>query len=258
MHSKISDLNIIELKNDIVKALNDNGIETDVSLVCDNRDDWSMTLKISKGSFGRDKLENTVERFLSEAKVEDDRIVYFEDIKTPNSYEWYFTHPDAPKEVLEKQDREIEEEERQEEMESIRKHEEHRKLLRDQGLIIKPRNINSSNTDLFYVLNRENFEDIESGEKKIEYRTYSPYHIDKCLGRGVNGIKTLVFQLGYGGPGHSTPRKIRFKTDGIYLCDDTMEEIPAFREDGRITEERDLPDGFIPMLLAIHIGDRIK
>lgn len=255
---KIQAENIIDLKKKIKHALLEAGIDANYSLLCENEDEWSMTLKVSRIRNSIDKIEHCIENFFKRVGVDEDRMVYLEDVKSPGFSEWYFTHPNTPKSILKKQDMEIEEEERQEERESIRKYEEHRKMLRDQGLIIKPRTIKSKNTDLFYVMSRDNFNEIESGTKKVEYRTYNSYHIDKCLGRGAEGVKTLVFQLGYGGPGHQDPKKIKFKSDGIYLCDDTMEEIPAFQKDGRLTDEKDLPDGFIPMLLAIHIGDRIK
>jgi len=254
---KITEDKIDSLKDGIQKMLKENGIENRLTVKCDSESDWSITVKVVKQGSSRKTIEDAVEKHLKKIGVEEDRMVYFEDVKTPGCWEWYFTHPDTPKEILRKQDREIEEEERQEDRENVRRYEEHRQKLREQGLIIKPREVKSKSRDLFYVMSGENFKDIESGEKKVEYRTYNPYHVDKCLGRGKDGIDELVFQLGYGGPGHSEPKKMRFKSEGVYLCDDTMEEVPAFQEDGSLTDEKDLPKDFIPMLLAIHIGKRV-
>ena len=254
---QISDDKIEALKDGIAKMLEEKHITNTITVKCDNRAEWSITLKVGKKGSPRKTIEEVVEGHLKAIGVEDDRMVYFEDVRTKDSWEWYFTHPETPKSILDKQDREIEEEERQEDRENIRRYEEHRKTLRENGLIIKPRKVNSKSTELFYVMSGENFRDIESGEKTVEYRTYNPYHVDKCLGRGKDGIKTLVFQLGYGGPGHAAPKKIRYESEGIYLCDDTMEEVPAFKADGSLTDEKDLPEDFIPMLLAIHIGKKL-
>lgn len=254
----ISDDKIESLKNSITKMLNGKHIYNSFTVKCDNREEWSMTLKVDKKGSRRKIIEDAVNSHLKTIGVEDDRMVYFEDVRDKDCLEWYFTHPDTPKSILDKQDMAIEEEERQEELENIRRYEEHRKALRENGLIIKPHKVKSNSTELFYVMSGANFRDIESGEKTVEYRTYNPYHVDKCLGRGKDGIKTIVFQLGYGGPGHAIPKKIRYELDGIYLCDDTMEELPAFKSDGSLTEEKDLPDDFIPMLLAIHIGKKLN
>lgn len=231
------------------------GIKGETELICKDWDEWSLLLYFKIGNNRTKDIEDAVEATLRTLGVDDERICYLGDKN--GSLIWYFSHPNTPKEILEKQDREIEEEELREEQESKRRYEEHRRKIMQEGVIIRPHNTKSNNPELFYIMDRENFREIEIGYKEEEFRTYNQYHVDKCLGKGKDGIKTLVFQNGYGGKGHEYPRKIRFECDGIYLCDDTMEEVQAFNDDGTLKEEDDLPEGFIPMYLAIHIGKRI-
>lgn len=228
-----------------------------VSIVDDK--DWSVMLSIPlENTECRDCNENAVNglvgRFLDEIGVDEERWVFFGADEESRCLEWYFTHPDTPREVIERMDADDLMKE-SEETESRRRLEEMKASGDVRPEIPIPNRQKARGDSCFLVLRKCHFDEIGSGDKRIEFREMNQYYADKLLGK-EKPLKFVRFQLGYGGPRHENPSQMMFGIDSIVLVDDYMDEFPAYT-DGRPTAADELPKGFNPTMYGIKLGQRV-
>jgi len=212
-----------------------------------NPEDWSVSLFIGKGDVGERKLQSIVRRFFEDTGVDEDRWIYFGDLNRKDEYEWYFTHPDVPKDVIERMDAdEIDEE--QIEAEITTSPIEKTSLPKPSG--------SAKGDSCFLVLQGTFYREIEHGFKTVEYREIKPYYCDKFFGR-EQPLKKVKFQLGYSGKDGKTPEQMEFEVKEVTLVDDGLQSIPALLKSGKPIEEKDLPKGFHPTMYGIVLGKRL-
>lgn len=228
-----------------------------VSIVDD--EDWSVMLSIPLENMEcRDCNENAVNglvgRFFDEIGVDEERWVFFGADEESRCLEWYFTHPDTPREVLERMDADDLVKE-SEETESRRRLEEMKATGEVRHEIPVPNRQKASGDSCFLVLRKCHFDEIASGDKSVEFRELNQYYADKLLGKD-RPLRFVKFQLGYGGRGHARPSQMTFAIDSIVLVDDYMDEFPA-HVDGKPTATDDLPEGFNPTMYGIKLGQRV-
>lgn len=113
----------------------------------------------------------------------------------------------------------------------------------DDGLIegIASGRLKSRSPDGYLVLSGEFYDEIEAGRKKIEYRDFTEYNLKRTI-----GLKTVRFSRGYGSKGKS-PKQMRFSVATVVLMDD----------DNHVCDPFNVPEGFSPTTIALHLGQRI-
>ena len=87
-------------------------------------------------------------------------------------------------------------------------------------------------------LKAEFYNAIEAGEKKIEYRDFTEYNIKRTI-----GLKAVRFNLGYA----KDAKRMQWEVKKVVLMD----------YDGNECDPFNVPDGFWPTTIAIHLGKRI-
>ncbi len=103
---------------------------------------------------------------------------------------------------------------------------------------IKSGKIKSKSTDGYLVLAREFYDKIESGEKKIEYRDFTAYNLKRTI-----GITSIRFNRGY----VKNAPQMRWEVQKVVLMDENDHECDPF----------DVPEGFCPTTIAVHLGQRL-
>ena len=98
--------------------------------------------------------------------------------------------------------------------------------------------IKSKSSDGYLVLRAEFYDAIESGEKKIEYRDFTAYNLKRTI-----GINTIRFSRGY----VKNAPQMRWEVKKVALLDHDDNECDPFN----------VPEGFWPTTIAIHLGKRI-
>lgn len=106
---------------------------------------------------------------------------------------------------------------------------------------IKSGMLKSKSVDGYLVLAGEFYDLIESGEKKIEYRDFTAYNLKRTI-----GITSIRFNRGYGHPGQP-PAQMRWEVEKVALLD----------ADDNACDPFNVPEGFWPTTIAIHLGKRI-
>jgi len=225
----------------------------------EDEDDWSVMLVVPLDNFGSHRCSTKgangyVGSFFEEIGVDSERWVFFGLDDDTKCLEWYFTHPDTPRDVIERMDADDLKKE-QEEIEARRKFEENKSKEGSHTDIPVPNKQKAKGDSCFLVLQKCYFDDINNGEKTVEFRELNQYYADKLLGK-EEPLKFVKFQLGYGGPGHENPSQMMFEIDSIVLVDDYMDEFPAYTN-GQPTSTKDLPKGFNPTMYGIKLGQRM-
>ena len=103
---------------------------------------------------------------------------------------------------------------------------------------IKAGRLKSKSPDGYLVLKAQFYDAIEAGKKKGEYRDFTEYNLKRTI-----GIKTIRFNRGY----VKNAPQMRWEVEKIVLLDDEDNECDPFN----------VPDGFWPVTIAIHLGKRI-
>lgn len=103
---------------------------------------------------------------------------------------------------------------------------------------IKAGRLKSKSDDGYLVLKAEFYNAIEAGEKKIEYRDFTEYNIKRTI-----GLKAVRFNLGYA----KDAKRMQWEVKKVVLMD----------YDGNECDPFNVPDGFWPTTIAIHLGKRI-
>ena len=107
---------------------------------------------------------------------------------------------------------------------------------------IKDGKLKSKSGDGYLVLSARFYDEIEKGQKRVEYRSLSKHNIERTI-----GIRTIRFSRGYGSKGHP-PKQMRWTVAKIRLVDDG----------NRTTcDPMHVPDGFRPAAIAIYLGKLI-
>lgn len=103
---------------------------------------------------------------------------------------------------------------------------------------IKTGRLKSKSPDGYLVLKAQFYDAIEAGTKKIEYRDFTEYNLKRTI-----GIKTIRFNRGY----VKGAKQMRWEVEKVVLLDGEDNECDPFN----------VPDGFWPVTIAIHLGKRI-
>lgn len=101
--------------------------------------------------------------------------------------------------------------------------------------------LKSKNDDGFLVLAGEFYDAIEAGNKKVEYRDFTKYNLKRTI-----GLRTIRLNRGYGSKGQP-PRQMRWEVKKVALMDTESKECDPFN----------VPDGFRPTTIAVHLGKRL-
>lgn len=102
--------------------------------------------------------------------------------------------------------------------------------------------------EAYLVMKSVYYNQIKSGVKKVEYRDFTDYWVDRLL---THPLKTVKLNRGY------TDEHMIFEIDWIGVISDNDKEIHAFDENGDMNEEGK-SDTFDPRYISIHLGKRIK
>jgi len=103
---------------------------------------------------------------------------------------------------------------------------------------VKTGKLKSKSHDGYLVLKGEFYDAIESGKKKVEYRDFTEYNLKRTI-----GITTIRFNRGY----TKSAKQMQWDVEKIVLLDGEDNESDPFN----------VPDGFWPIAIAIHLGKRI-
>ncbi len=103
---------------------------------------------------------------------------------------------------------------------------------------IKEGRLKSKTPDGYLVLKGEFYDAIDSGRKTVEYRDFTEYNLKRTI-----GIKTIRFNRGY----VKNAPQMRWEVEKVVLLDADDNECDPFN----------VPDGFWPVTIAIHLGKRI-
>lgn len=209
--------------------------------------DWSLKLTWLRSKKVRSNVMlDAIEKALYGLGLQEDDVFYAGFGREEGGYIWFVTHPDIPQCVRDRIDREIEEEEQEESEQRQREHKERQKqaakeskqLLKD----LAAGRLKSATEDGFLVLAGEFFDAIEAGDKTVECREFSAYNLKRTI-----GLKSVRLQRGYGHPG-MPPKKMRYKVTKVTLADDDGHECDPF----------EVPRGFVPVCIYLHLGGRLS
>ena len=103
---------------------------------------------------------------------------------------------------------------------------------------IKAGRLKSKTPDGYLVLKGEYYDAIESGEKKVEYRDFTEYNLKRTI-----GLKTIRFNRGY----VKNAPQMKWEVEKVVLLDADDTECDPFN----------VPAGFWPTTIAIHLGKRL-
>ena len=97
--------------------------------------------------------------------------------------------------------------------------------------------IRSKKSEASLVMIGDYYDAIDEGRKTVEFRDFTEYNLKRTI-----GIKTVCFRRGY----RSGAKRMRWEVAKVTLMDEYYAECDPF----------DVPDGFLPEKIAIHLGKR--
>ncbi len=103
---------------------------------------------------------------------------------------------------------------------------------------IKEGRLKSKTPDGYLVLKGEFYDEIDSGRKRVEYRDFTEYNLKRTI-----GIKTIRFNRGY----VKNAPQMKWEVEKVVLLDADDNECDPFN----------VPEGFWPTAIAIHLGKRM-
>lgn len=103
---------------------------------------------------------------------------------------------------------------------------------------VKDGRLKSKTPDGYLVLKGEFYDAIDSGKKTVEYRDFTEYNLKRTI-----GLKTIRFNRGY----VKNAPQMKWEVEKVVLLDADDNECDPFN----------VPDGFWPTTIAIHLGKRI-
>ena len=103
---------------------------------------------------------------------------------------------------------------------------------------VKAGRLKSKTPDGYLVLKGEFYDVIDSGKKAVEYCDFTEYNLKRTI-----GLKTIRFNRGY----VKNAPQMKWEVEKVVLLDYDDNECDPFN----------VPDGFWPVTIAIHLGKRI-
>ena len=103
---------------------------------------------------------------------------------------------------------------------------------------IKTGRLKSKTPDGYLVLKGEFYDRIDAGTKTVEYRDFTEYNLKRTI-----GLKTVRFNRGY----VKNAPQMKWEVKKVVLMDGDDNECDPFN----------VPDGFWPTTVAIHLGKRV-
>lgn len=161
-----------------------------------------------------------------------------------NVADGYWTHSDADDEAADKEVDMFFDDEKFNAWQA-QQLEEKRKYWREYIIPIPPPPRKCSD-ELYLTMSYEPYDQIKSGEKKTEFRSYNNTWVKRILS---HPLKTVKFQRGYGGPGRPVPEQMVWSIKRIYLYD---------RDGNMEGDPWNPPEGIVPTFIAIDLGERIS
>jgi len=202
-------------------------------------DDWEVSVFVPYQGMKVSEIRKKMDKILfDDCGIEMQCCDYMGRRAERKAVEWFFRHPDVPQEIYDRLEAEIEED-----------------LGSEIGMGLPvPSGMKSKTDTCFLSLKDEFFNEIQSGNKKEEYRILNQYYCDKFFSPGVKK-KFVKFNRGYlSGEGN----QMIFKIERINLVSEYMEEISAYDMNGElIVSYNQLPDNFAPAAYGIVLGDRV-
>ena len=200
--------------------------------------DWEVSLLVPYKDTQAKETRRKIESILfGKCSVEQNCCDYFGKQKPKEAYEWYFRHPNVPRDIYDRIELEIEE-----------------KLGSEIGMGLPyPSGIKSTSDTAFITLKEEFFDAIARGEKKEEYRNLNQYYCDKFFSPGVKK-KYLKINRGYKA---GKENQMVFEIKAINIVSEDGREIPALDKNGKlITSFSKIPNYFAPAAYGIVLGER--
>lgn len=198
-----------------------------------NARDWTILLVIGQKHLPNSILDKAVSAFEDLGLTDDDWFGGGFDRKR-KGHPFVIFHPRIPKAVMDRIDRE---EENDEQEEDATRRAELQRLIED----LRAGKLRSNSDDGFLVLAGEFYDAIERGEKTVERRAFTAYNLKRTV-----GLRTVRLQRGYGRPGRP-PKQMRFHVRGVRLAD----------AEGRACDPLAVPAGFEPVEIDVHLGTRV-
>lgn len=197
-----------------------------------NARDWTVFLVIGQKRLPDSLLDKAVSAFEDLGLTDDGWYGGGFDRKL-NGHPFVIFHPRIPKAVMDRIDREEEDDEQKED--ALRRTEVQR-LIED----LKAGKLRSNSDDGFLVLAGEFYDAIERGEKTVERRALTAYNLKRTI-----GLRTIRLQRGYGRSG-CPPKQMRFRVRSVRLAD----------AEGRECDPFAVPAGFEPVEIEVCLGTR--
>lgn len=217
----------------------------DIRLELANPKYWGVTLYVPSDVSTPLRTNNVVMKALYKLGVPQDYIAFFGIAEASDDYEWYFTHPEVPDDVMKM-------------MESLsnaqEKHEDEILPVMEYPI---PKIKKTDGDTCFLVMRKEYYEDIEKGYKTVEFRTLNQYYCDKFFGH-KDPLRYVKFQLGYNTDKEGKPRQMTYEVKDILLFNDALESISARDEDGEQIRESEIKEGFCPTMYGLVLGNMIS
>lgn len=155
-----------------------------------------------------------------------------------DEYEWYFRHPNIPKEINALIDAENEAE----------------NMVDDDSVLPIPIPLKSDSDTAFITLKDKFFKEIDCGKKTVEYRDLNQYYCDKFFPSGVMK-KFVKMNRGYQS---GRENQMLFEISDIVLVGLDGRECPTLGSDGKYDSTySQIPKGFKPIGYGIKLGRRI-
>ena len=170
--------------------------------------------------------------------VDSDTCNYFGKGHSKTEYEWYFRHPNIPKEINDLIEAEIKEEE----------------SCDGEVTLPKPTILKSKSDTAFITLEDRFYKAIESGKKTVEYRELNQYYCNKFFPAGVMK-KFVKINRGYQS---GSANQMTFEISDIVLVGLDGTECHTMGGDGKYDSNYlQMPKGFKPIKYGIKLGRRI-
>ena len=245
METPIPQVEVDLLLAKVKAAMKKSGVAADdtidgTRLVVIHPENWEVSLLVPYKDTKAAVVRKGVEKILFDlCGVERNCCDYFGRQTPKKDYEWYFRHPNVPRETYERLELEIEAE-----------------LGDEVGMgLPTPGKIKSKSNVAFLSLAGQYFDAIAKGEKTTEYRMLNQYYCDKFFSPGVEK-KFVKFNRGYK-PGPEN--QMTFEIRDIVLVSERYEEIPVRDSNGKLrTSYSQIPRNFAPAKYGIKLGRRIS
>ncbi len=206
---------------------------------------WAVSLFLPYKGLEMKKVGSTIEKLLiADIGVDKYSIDYFGRNPKIKAHEWYFMPPGLPNDIKNAVD-------------AAGDYDMQRAANDELGLGIPVPNKSKDTKKLpLLVLPESLYRQIESGEKKTEYRNLVTHYCDKFFGSGKM-IRAVIFQLGYQGKDGGKPEQMAWEVKNILLVSEHGKMAPAVTN-GKMTTFKDLSKVFPPVAYAIQLGKRLE